>query len=391
MPHNLGAAPEMDHRPDRPRIADIGSPSPHSLIDELEDAIARQDLRHRAAVMRQVTDLFISSGAGLSADHIAMFDDVMSRLVAAIDSSARAEFGNLIAKNPNAPAKTLRLLALDDEIKVAGPVLSQSPALDEATLIEGARTKSQGHLLAISRRESISENITDVLVERGDNEVLLNTASNPGAKFSEGGASALTVRSQNNAELALRVWLRSDIPRQHLLALFTAASEEVQRQFEACDRQKAQVYRYMVDLAKNQIQTQIREGSSKYAAARPYIEALHRSGELSLERLFLFAQEGKFDEVTIALSLMCELPVGHIERAIVHNQVDYLLVLARSIGLSWDATKAILKMRAPAQSASSLDLEAHRATFAKLQLKTAISLIQFYRLRARAEAQGEAR
>ena len=120
--------------------------TPQSLIDELEDAISKSDLRRRAAAMRRLTDLFIMSGSGFSEQHVAMFDDVMSRLVTAIDSSARAEFGDLLAKHPKAPPKTSRLLALDDEITVAGPILSHSSQLDDATLIEGARTKSQDHL-----------------------------------------------------------------------------------------------------------------------------------------------------------------------------------------------------------------------------------------------------
>jgi uncharacterized protein (DUF2336 family) len=362
---------------------------PQNLVDELEEAIARQDLRHRADVMRRVTDLFIMNGAGFSEEHIAMFDDVMSRLVVAIDSSARAEFGDLLARQPNAPAKTFRILALDDEIKVAGPILAQSKGLDEETLLEGARTKSQDHLFAISQRDSIGEAVTDILVERGNSKVVINTAANPGAKFSEFGCSTLAIRSRDDGELALRVWSRPDIPRQHLLGLFASASEDVQKQLEASDRQKVQLYRYLVAQAKNQIQTRVRESSSSYATARPYVESLHRSGDLTGERLLAFALEGKFDEATIALSLMCELPVGHIERAIVHNQADHLLVLAKAIGLSWETTKAILQMRTPAKDGASQEFEAHCASFTKLQPKTAAAAIQFYRLRARAEARLE--
>jgi uncharacterized protein (DUF2336 family) len=360
-----------------------------SLIDELEDAIAKKDLHQRAAVMRRVTDLFIMSGSGFSEEHIAMFDDVMSRLVVAIDTSARAEFGDLIARHPNAPSKTSRILALDDEISVAGPILSHSTKLDDATLVEGARTKSQDHLHAISRRETIAETVTDILVERGNNEVVISTAANPGAKFSEFGCSTLTTRSRDDGDLALQVWLRADIPRHHLLSLFATASEAVQKQLEAADRQKVELYRYLVAQAKNQIQGRIRETSSSYARARPYVEALHQSGGLTAEQVFSFARDGKFDEVTIALSLMCDLPVGHIERAIVHNQSDHLLVLAKAIGLSWEATKAILLMRWPTKAPSSAEIEANRKSFAKLQEKTALSAMQFYRLRTRAESQLE--
>ena len=358
----------------------------NSLIDELEEAIAKQDLHRRAAVMRRLTDFFIVDAAGLSEDHVAVFDDVMSRLIVAIDKSARAEFGEMLARHSNAP-KTSRILALDDEIAVAAPVLTHSRSLDEEALVETAKTKSQDHLFAITLRQSIGEAVTDVLVERGDSKVVVSAAGNPGAKFSDFGATTLAVRSRDDAELALRVWSRSDIPRQHLLSLFATATEEVQKQLEAADRQNAQLSRSIVAQASNQIQTEMRESSTTYAAAQTSIEALHRSGGLTGERLFEFAQQGKFDEITIALALMCDLPVGHIERAIMHSQADHLIVLAKAIGLSWETTKAILSMHSPTKGAVTAKLEAHCASFAKLQPKSAISAMQFYRLRARAEAQ----
>ena len=108
----------------------------------------------------------------------------------------------------------------------------------------------------------------------------------------------------------------------------------------------------MVAQAKNQIQTQIRDGSANYATARPYIESLNRSGGLTGERLKTFARQDQFDEVVIALSLMADLSVGHIERAFVHQQADHLLVIAKAIGLSWETTKAILVMRAPSENNS---------------------------------------
>jgi uncharacterized protein (DUF2336 family) len=390
MPHRIATSPSLaDAQNPAPARDDANATMSQTLIDELEDAITKQNLRQRATVMRRVTDLFIVNSTGFSQEHIAMFDDVMSRLVVAIDKSARAEFGNLIARHGNAPLQTTRILALDDEIAVAGPILSHSQCLDDETLVAGAKTKSQEHLLAISQRSSISEAVTDVLVERGNTDVVVNTAANAGAKFSEFGCSTLVARSGEDRAIALRVWLRPDIPRHHLLSLFASASEEVQKELESADRQKAQLYRYMVAQAKNQIQTQIRDGSENYATARPYIESLNRSGGLTDERLKVFARQGQFDEVAIALSLMADLSVGHIERAFVHQQADHLLVIAKAIGLSWKTTKAILVMRAPSENKADPEIGRHYASFMKLQQSTAISALRFYRLRARAEAQLE--
>jgi uncharacterized protein (DUF2336 family) len=363
------------------------SPEPaRRLIDELEAAMARKDMRHQADVMRRVTDLFMQNGAGFSKEHVDMFDDVMSRLVSAIENAARATFGNLLATLPNAPPKTISLLALDDAIEVAGPVLSQSECLTEEVLIESARTKSQDHLLAISRRRSIGEAVTDVLVERGSRRVVVNTAANAGAQFSEFGCSTLATRAKDDSELARHVWLRDDIPRPHLLSLFAEATEAVRKELEVADRSKAELYRYMVAEAANQIQAKVRESSNRFAAARSHITSLRKSGTLTEEHLRAFAQAKKFDETTIALSLMCDVPIGHIERVIVHKHEDQLLVLAKAIGLSWETTKAIIIMQSPNQSDIGGDLQALFERFMKLQQKTARAAMQFYRLRARTAA-----
>ena len=50
---------------------------------------------------------------------------------------------------------------------------------DDDALIETARNKSQAHLLAISLRRVLSGAVTDVLVLRGNDEVIQSTVNNP--------------------------------------------------------------------------------------------------------------------------------------------------------------------------------------------------------------------
>ena len=200
-----------------------------------------------------MTDLFVSRAARFSDDQIALFDDVMGMLAKEIESSARASFGQRLATLPHAPPRIIRTLALDDAIEVAGPVLTQSEQLDEATLIEGAKTKSQDHLLAIAGRRALPETVTDVLVERGNQQVARSTAANAGARFSEFGLSTLVKRSEEDAELALCMWSRAEIPRQHLLKLFADASDAVRVKLEVADGRKANLLRTMIAQASNQI------------------------------------------------------------------------------------------------------------------------------------------
>jgi uncharacterized protein (DUF2336 family) len=331
-----------------------------------------------------VTDLFVSGNTKFSDDQIALFDDVMSQLAREIDASARAAFGGRLASLSEAPPQVLRELALDDEIAVAEPILRGAAQLDGATLVEGARTKSQQHLMAISRRSYLPESVTDVLVERGNREVALSTACNAGAQFSEYGYSTLVQRSESDGDLAVCVWSRKESPRQHLLRLFADASESVRARLKAADRGKADLIRDMVAKASEQFQAEIRRRSAEYSAAEAAVRSLYKYGGLSVTGLAEFARMGKFDETTIALSLLSNLPIGLIERAFTQEASEQVLVLAKAMGLTWDDTKALLLLKSASKSGAVDDLDLCRARFARLKSETALKTIQFYRLRERA-------
>ena len=142
-------------------------------------------------IRRRITDLFVSSASELSADQVDIFDDVMTRLIDEVEQSACTDLGQRLSALTDAPPRAVRKLALDESIQVAGPLLSKYSQLDEETLVFGAQNKSQDHLLAISMRELISEAVTDVLVDRGNRKVVINTAENRGARFSDQGYSTL--------------------------------------------------------------------------------------------------------------------------------------------------------------------------------------------------------
>lgn len=354
--------------------------SRQSLIDELEAAISQRNIASRAEILRQITDLFAAGSTNFGSEQTSLFDDVMGRLVSEIDHSARAAFGERIADLPNTPPRITRELALDDSIDVAGPMLRRSESVDEDTLIAGARSKGQDHLFAISQRSQLSENVTDVLVERGDQKVVISTAANAGARFSDFGYTKLVSRSKHDNELALLVWSRPEIPREYLLRLFESASEVVQKKFEAADRGKANLVHEMIKQAADQLQTSLRDHSSDFAAAKAQIEELHKKGELTEARLCRFAELGRFDETVVGLSLLAELPVGAIERALVHDTGDQVLVLAKSINLSWRTTRAVLGVRSGAHG----EFPEYHERFNRLRPETARAAIQFYRLRERA-------
>ena len=88
----------------------------HSIIVELEDAVAHGPPAKRVRTLRQVTDLFLQDAARFSDEQVKVFDDVLCLLVARVEIRARAELSKRLAPVDYAPFEVIQHLAWDDEI-----------------------------------------------------------------------------------------------------------------------------------------------------------------------------------------------------------------------------------------------------------------------------------
>src|SRR5207253_405234 len=149
-----------------PRTGVIEMNGATTLLQDLDDAIARGTDESRTKALWHATDILITGR--YSDDEISMFGEVIGRLADEIEVAARSQLSELMSACDHAPLNVIAQLAIADEIEVAGPVLRDSNRIDEKLLVESAMTKSQSHLLAIAQRKSIGEAVTDVLVKRGD-------------------------------------------------------------------------------------------------------------------------------------------------------------------------------------------------------------------------------
>src|ERR1700688_2855685 len=202
-----------------------------SFLSDLDDAVARGTAESRERALWHATDLLIAGR--YSDDEIWTFGEVIGRLADEIEVAARAQLARRLAHFDKAPVNILHKLAFDDSIDVAGPVLQESERLETYALVANACTKGQPHLLAISKRKSIEEAVTDVLVTRGNREVLNSVAKNDGARFSDFGFLHMIKRAEGDSILAEHLGLREDIPRQLFQQLIAKASDDVKKRLES--------------------------------------------------------------------------------------------------------------------------------------------------------------
>jgi hypothetical protein len=354
----------------------------NSFLRELDEAVSRGTPESRMRALWHTTDLMIAGR--YSDDEIWTFGAVVGRLAEEIEVAARAQLAKRLARFDRAPVNIIHKLAFDDEIEVAGPVLRESERLEPYALVANACTKSQTHMLAISERASIEETVTDVLVTRGNQEVVNSVAKNDGARFSEFGFLHMIKRAENDSILAENLGLRKDIPRQIFQQLIAKASEDVRKRLENERPEMAEQIQSSVTDVAGELQSKFGPVSRSYFVAKRVVTTQFRQGNLSENSISGYARQHRQDEVTIGLSLLCSLPGDVIERALLDRNREMLLILAKALDFSWATTMALLFLGAKDHRITALDLNNLEGEFGRLNLETSRSVLKFYQSRKNA-------
>jgi hypothetical protein len=353
-----------------------------SFLKDLDHALSRGTDESRMRALWHTTDLMITGR--YSEDEIWTFGEVIGRLADEIEVAARAQLARRLARFDKAPVNIIHKLAFDDSIDVAGPILQGSEKLEPYALVANVCTKSQTHLLAISKREQLEETVTDVLVTRGDQEVVKSVATNSGARFSDFGFLHMIQRAEGDSILAEQLGLREDIPRHIFQQLIAKASDDVRKRLEhERPAMVDQIKSTMSDVA-GELQSKFGPVSRSYFVAKRLVTAQHRQGNLNENSISLYARSHKLDEVTIGLSLLCSLPGDVIERAMLDKNRETLLILAKALDFSWATTMALLFLGAKDHRITARELKDLESEFGRLNLKTSRSVLEFYQSRKNA-------
>src|ERR1700759_4109077 len=198
-----------------------------SMIPGLDEIVRNGDPQRRTEAARLISGLFFEDSANLKPAHVDLFDEILIGLVPDAELVARVELAERMSLVANAPRVLVGRLARENEIMVAGPLLRRSAVLDEDTLLEIARVKGQSHLLAMSERSLLSTDLTDVIVQRGDREVIRRAAGNNGGVFSDLGYGELIKRASQDGVLTLTVGQRNDLSDDRLKQLLAGSLDVI--------------------------------------------------------------------------------------------------------------------------------------------------------------------
>jgi uncharacterized protein (DUF2336 family) len=302
------------------------------LITELDATIARSSSERCARMLWRATELLVDGNHRLQEPQVGLLDDVLIRLARRIAPGTLAEFSTTLAELATAPMKTLRRLASCDDPAIAVPILLKSSALSPADLVAIATCGSEDHRLAIARRRRIERPVTEAILQRGSSKTCLAVIANPGAEFSGAAYALLIGRAMQDDEITKALTLRSDTPEMVVRELLSASPRPA-------------VKASNTSASSQVLATAKRPCDIEYAAARPEIISLNRSGKLSDSTVNRFAIRRETANLFTALSVLSGAPIEAIEQVMAEAGHEGPVMACRASRLNWQTTLAVLNTR----------------------------------------------
>ena len=306
-------------------------PTPDVDLKDLVRLSRDKSIAGRTALADTVSDLFFGDRGLLSEQERAIMSDILRQLIHDVEMSVRKKLAERLSQLDYAPHDLVHALA-NDAIEVAHPILVGSDVLHDADLVEIIRHRTLEHQLAITLRKSLSEDVSDALVETGDESVIASLLKN-----SQAGISARTMeylveqsarvdsyrnplvrRSDLNPELAKRMcnWVSGAL-RKHIIENFSIDPSELDDSIEGS----------VQDVLEGH------DTDRKTSPTRELAQEILKSGDVAPEMLIDLLRDGEVSLFEAVLGKLTELRPTLLRRLIYEPGGEGLAIVCRATGM----------------------------------------------------------
>lgn len=362
--------------------------APNSAPSRLPDLIALAEegsSEKRRALLRELTDHFFGD-ATRTATEDSLYGAVLTRLTEDMEVAVRAELSARFARAVDAPHNLIRRLA-NDEAAVAGAVLASSPVLTDEDLLGVVRKHGQDHLRAVSARPSVSEAISDVIVERGDDETLGALLRNDGARLSRQASEAAIERAKANPSLHQAAVSRASLPPDLLNEMYFVVEARLRAQIlEQNARLDPALLESAIAAGRTRVATVDGALPADYAECLAYVEELKAAGQLSPQMLARFLRSGGTTSFLIALAQLAEIDFHTARQIVERRELDALAVVCKSADLdrALFLTYAVVLLNDDGDAMAKA--HSYARMYADLSRDAALRTLRFWRMRRGAQA-----
>lgn len=349
-------------------------------LNQLEDLAREKSSERRRALLREVTDLFFETPPEEGQAAATEFENVLTLLAEQTAEEARQELSERFADSPMAPHGLVLKLA-QDAIQVAAPILTRSSVLSEQDLVSLADSVDQSHLQAISKRDTVPEQVSARIVQRGDDHTLATLVRNEGAQLSRESFETVTERAERSPVIQGPLVERSDTPTDLLSDLMLTVEnrlrERILERFNEVDPAELEVA-----MAKSHDRLASRMKDDKaLAEAEKFIRTKAVRKQLDGNLLVRLLRDKEYLKFQVGFAEMADIDVTAARRAIDQPSIDPLALICKAAGFekALFVTLAILRHE-NAQDAFK-DAKALGSLYDAVDAGDADRALRFYRMR----------
>ena len=334
----------------------------------------------RRALLRELTEHFFGASSRSAAEDT-LYDSVLTDLTAEMDTAVRAELSARFALSPDAPRGLIRRLA-NDEVAVADAVLRASTVLTDDDLLGVVRSRGQAHLRAVSERPTVSEAVSDVIVERGDDETLGTLLRNDGARLSRAANETAVERARINPALHEATVQRQALPADLLNEMYFVVEARLRQQIL---EQNAAMDPALLEsaLAAGRARVATDDGAlpADYSECLAYVDELKAANQLTPTMLARFLRSGSRTSFLIALAQLADVDFHTAGQIVEKKELDALAVICKAADLDRSLFLTFAVVIIGGEDNAMGKAGSYAKLYAELQRDAALRTLRFWRMR----------
>jgi uncharacterized protein (DUF2336 family) len=287
----------------------------------------------RRELLRQVTDVFLAPPSHERTDRESdLFDEIVGAVAADLETQVRVELARKVAKTSAPIRRTARRLAMDS-IEVARPVLEGSSALSETDIIDVINSRTQEHMLAVTRRADIGESVSSALVARGEDRVVAALLENRTARMDRATFERVADRAQSSPVLHAPFVRNHKVPLDLLndvyLKVETDLRKEIMRKFHGVSPAELES---ALEASRNRLSSAYGALPQDYQSSVDYVAKMESSGVLKPPALVQLLRDNRRTAFVVAFAKITDMEFDLVRRVADSEDLDALAMLCKGSG-----------------------------------------------------------
>ena len=303
-----------------------------SAFASLKNLAGEQSSEKRRELLRSVTDLFLAGPGEKTETECVLFDEVVGAVVKDMQASVRAELADQIADTKAPINNTLKRFAMDSDIEVARPVLERSEVLTDEELIEVITSRTQEHMMAITKRQGISEKVSGAIVDKGTDEVVASLIDNYTASIDRATMEKVTDRAKASPALQSPMVRRDDVPLDLLNELVLVVQNDLRNDIMArFDNVPPARLEAALAKSRREIRKHYGQQTREYKLAVQELDRLQRTEPLKVGHLHYYLKDNDIGAFSEALNRLTGIGYEAAHNIYKTRDVDSLALIMKAL------------------------------------------------------------